>query len=159
MKKISVLVLLFSLSWSAVGQKKLKYVGYTHKGVVFGETLPNGLKDAGGGLLSDENYGVSRFTKGKSSMLWLEKITSRDDEGVPDWEVRDVLTFDKLKRNQQFLFSYSSPCTLKGKQKLDLIVMARVSGKKKGYQVLKAWQVDLKSEKFKALSTKNIRCG
>ncbi len=59
--------------------QKNKLIGYKHKGVVYGETLlPNGAKDLGGGLLSNENYGVTRFSKGKKQMLWLEKITSRD---------------------------------------------------------------------------------
>ena len=43
-------------------------------------------------------------------MLWLEKITDRDSKGVPSWEVKDVLSFDNLKKNQSFMFSYSSTC-------------------------------------------------
>ncbi|MGC2236002.1 MAG: hypothetical protein WA584_07565 [Pyrinomonadaceae bacterium] len=155
MKKIYILLLVFLFSISAFGQN---YIGYKHKGAVFGETLPNGAKDLGGGLLSDEDYGVSRFSKGKKLMLWLEKITSRDAEGVPDWEVKDVLTFSKLKKHQEFLFSYSSPCTLKSEQKLELIVLAELVSKKKTYKILKAWQVNLDEEKFETLSTEEIEC-
>jgi hypothetical protein len=155
MKKISILLLFFLLSISAFGQN---YIGYRHKGAVFGETLPNGAKDLGGGLLSDEDYGVSRFSKGKSFMLWLEKIISRDDEGVPDWEVKDVLTFGKLKKHQELLFSYSSPCTLASEENLEMIVLAEFLPKKKNYKVLKAWQVNLDEEKFENLPTKEIEC-
>lgn len=155
MKKLSVILLLFLLSATTFGQN---YIGYKHKGVVYGETLPNGAKDLGGGLLSDEDYGVSRFSKGKKFMLWLEKISSRDDEGVPDWEVKDVLNFGKLKKNQELLFSFSSPCTQNGEENLEMIVLAETFKKKKSYKILKAWQVNLDEEKFEKLSTKEIRC-
>lgn len=138
--------------------QKTNYKGYKHKGVVSGETLPNGVKDHGGGLLSNENYGVSRFSKGKKDMLWLEKITDRDEKGVPSWQVKDVLTFDALKKNQQFLFSYSSSCRQNGKESLDIIVMAENSADRKSYKVLKAWKANHKKEKFEKISTENIKC-
>ena len=158
MKTKLFLALLFLILLStAVFSQKTKYIGYEHKGVVYGETLPNGIKDLGGGLLSDENYGVSRFAKGKKNMLWLEKISSRDSKGVPNWEVKDVLTFDGLKKNQEFLASYSSPCTQNGRSNLDLIVRVERSPKKK-YKILEAWIADVKKEKFRKISTKGIKC-
>ena len=102
-------------------------IGYRHEGVRFGEKLPNGAQDLGGGLLSDDRYGVTRFKKGKEYMLWFEKIVSRNKAGIPRWEVRDVLKFDKIGKNEEFLFSYTSPCLLKGQANLDLIVLAKTS--------------------------------
>jgi hypothetical protein len=156
--KLIFSLLLFSLSIFAAPEKKSEFVGYRHKGVLYGETLPNGVKDLGGGLLSDENYGVSRFKKGKKFMLWLEKITDRDRKGVPSWEVRDVLTFDNLKKNQEFSFSYSSTCMQSGKENLDLIVMTELSPKQKTYKVIRAWQANTKAEKFEKISEKGIVC-
>jgi len=156
--KLFISLLLFSLTTFAAPEKKSEFVGYKHKGVLYGETLPNGVKDLGGGLLSDENYGVSRFQKGKKFMLWLEKITDRDKKGVPSWEVRDVLTFDNLKKNQAFSFSYSSTCRQNGKENLDLIVMTEHSAKKKTYKVIRAWRANTKAEKFEKISDKGIVC-
>jgi len=93
------LVLLFLAAPLQVAAGDL--IGYRHEGVRYGETLPNGAKDLGGGLLSDEDYGVTRFRKGGVFMLWLERIVSRNPDGVPLWEVRDVLKFDKLAKNQE----------------------------------------------------------
>ena len=150
-------LIFFSLSTFAAPQKNSEFIGYKHKGIVYGETLPNGVKDLGGGLMSDENYGVTRFQKGKRYMLWLERITSRDAKGVPSWEVKDVLSFDKLRKNQEFLFSYSSTCTQNGKSNLDLIVMTELSTNKT-YKVLRAWKANLKAGKFDKTSDKNIVC-
>jgi hypothetical protein len=136
----------------------VEYVGYRHKGVTRGEKLPNGAKDLGGGLLSDEDYGVTRFTKGKNYMLWLEKIVERNDEGVPQWEVKDVLVFNKLKKNQEFLFSYSSPCTENGEENLDLIVLAELPSKTKIYKIVKAWRANVKDEKFEQTPIEGIIC-
>ncbi len=155
--KLFLILLFLAFPTLAVSQKN-DYIGYKHKGVNRGETLPNGAKDLGGGLLSNDNYGVSRFSKGKKLMLWLEKITSRDNKGVPSWEVKDVLSFDNLKKNQEFMFSFSSSCLQNGKENLDMIVLTELLPKTKTYKILKAWKTNTKKEKFEKLSTKEIRC-
>ncbi len=155
--KLFVSLLIFSLSTFAAPDKKSEFVGYRHKGVLYGETLPNGARDLGGGLLSNENYGVSRFQKGKKFMLWLEKIADRDKKGVPSWEVRDVLSFDKLKKNQEFQFSYSSNCTQNGKSDLDLIVMTELLPQK-SYKIIRAWRANFKTAKFQKIKERGIVC-
>ncbi len=120
--------------------------------------MPNAAKDLRGGLLSDEDYGVTRFKKGKNYMLWLERIVERNEAGVPSWEVRDVLSFGKLKKNQTFLFSYSSPCRENEMKNLDLIVLAEFAPKTKTYKVLKAWQANVEKEKFESVSIEGIVC-
>ena len=156
------LKLLFLLAFlilpAAVSAQKKEFVGYRHKGVLYGETLSNGARDLGGGLLSDENYGVSRFSKGAKQMLWLEKISSRDKKGVPSWEVLDVLVINKPKKNQEFLYSYSSTCTEYGEENLDLIVLAEFQTAGKTYKVLEAWRADLLKEKFEKISVEGIKC-
>ena len=154
--KLLLLLILIALPVLASPQKK-KLIGYRHKGVLYGEKLPNGAKDLGGGLLSNQNYGVSKFTKDNKFMLWLEKITARDAKGIPSWVVKDVLIFDNLKKNQDFLVSYSSGCTQNGKENLDLVVLAELSPKKT-YKVIRAWRADVKKEKFKKISEKGIVC-
>ncbi len=95
--------MLLALPGFAIPQKT-NYKGYKHKGVVYGETLSNGVKDHGGGLLSNESYGVSRFSKGKKDMLWLEKITDRDKKGVPSWEVKMFWILIRSKKIRNFYF-------------------------------------------------------
>lgn len=156
--RIKLFLFLILITVPAIASPQKKYVGYKHRGVLYGETLPNGVRDQGGGLLSNNNYGVSRFTKGKQYMLWLEKITSRDAKGVPTWVVKDVLSFDNLKKNQEFHFSYSSICRQNGKENLDLIVLTEYSPSKKTYQVKRAWRANVKKEKFEKVSEKGIVC-
>ena len=158
MKLKLFLLLVFLVIPALVSAQKKDLIGYRHKGVVYAATLPNGAKDLGGGLLSNEKYGVSRFSKGNKFMLWLEKITERDAKGIPSWEVRDVLTFDKLKKNQEFLFSYSSSCLQNGREKLDLIVQAEFLPKTKTYKIIRAWRANIKRERFEKISIKGIKC-
>jgi hypothetical protein len=158
MKIKSILFLLLLAIPVFAGSQKKAYIGYRHKGVLYGATLPNGVKDLGGGLLSNENLGITRYTKGGNDMLWLEKILSRDSSGVPTWQVKDVLMFDKLRKNQELLFSYSSTCTQNGRENLDLIVLAELADNKKSYKILKAWNANVKNEKFKVISKSGIKC-
>lgn len=155
--KLLIAILLLTSTAIAFSQKK-NYIGYEHKGVVSGQILSNGVKSLGGGLTSDENYGVSRYSKDKKYMLWLEEVVARDAKGVPTWIVKNVLTFDNLKKNEELLFSYSSPCTQNGKSNLDLIVKAEFLPKTKTYKVRDAWRANIKREKFEKISTKGIKC-
>ena len=155
--KLVIFLALFTFPAIAAPQKG-EFIGYKHKGIKYGETLPNGAKDLGGGLVSDENYGVTRFTKDKKYMLWLEKITGRDAKGVPGWEVKDVLIFDRLKTNQAFNFSYSSGCVQNGAENLDLIVMTEFSPDKKTYKPVRAWRVNVFKGRFEKIKTKGITC-
>jgi hypothetical protein len=147
-----------SLSILTPAQQTSDLIGYRHTGVRYGEKLPNGAQDQGGGLLSDENYGVTRFRMGGVYMLWLEKIVGRTESGVPDWEVLDVLSFAGLKKNQEFLFSYSSPCRRFGEENLDLIVLTQTRPRSKRYAPLKAWLADLETGKFSSISVAGIVC-
>lgn len=158
----SFLILLICLGfWDfsvTANEPKNEFIGYRHKGVIYGEKLPNGVQDLGGGLLSNEVYGVTRFSKDKDYMLWLEKILSRDSKGVPNWEVKDVLVFRQLPKTQEFLFSLSSTCSINGKENPDLIVLAEKRTKTKEYKVLKAWIANVKKERFEKAQTKGIVC-
>jgi hypothetical protein len=158
MKKITSIALLLLLFSVAASAQKSKYIGYKHKGATLGETLPNGVKSISGGLTSNNKFGVSRYTKGKKYMLWLEEIVSRDRNGIPTWVVRNVLTFDNLKKNQEFHFSYNSPCKLNGKDNVDLIVKTEFLPQTKKYKILEAWKANTKTLKFEKIDTKNVQC-
>ncbi len=158
MKIKSLLAILLLASTAGAFSQKNNYIGYRHKGVVSGQTLDNGVKSLGGGLTSDEIYGVSRYSIGKKYMLWLEEIVSHDARGIPSWQVKDVLTFTNLRKNEELLFSYTSGCTQNGRTNLDLIVKAEFSPKTSAYRVQDAWRVNLRREKFEKISTKGIKC-
>jgi hypothetical protein len=138
--------------------QKTRYIGFKHRGVLYDEILSNGVKSVGGGLLSDDKFGVSRYAKNKKTMLWLEKIVERDAVGVPSWEAKDVLLFDNLKQNQNLLFSYGSTCKQNGKVSLDLVVKVKQAPYQKTYKVEDAWRANTKKGKFEKITTKGIKC-
>lgn len=146
-----------ALALTVAAQKK-QFIGYKHKGVVYGQSLPNGAKDLGGSLLSNDEYGVTRYQKGRQHYLWLEKISGRDRDGVPAWIVRDVLELGVPEKNEAVLFGLSSTCTRHGKADQDLIVLAELAKNKKSYKVAKAWRANPGKEKFETASVKGIRC-
>lgn len=142
----------------AVSAQKNKYIGYEYTGVVYQETLPNGVKDLGGNLLTNEDYAVSRMKKGRTEMIWLIKITGRNDDGVPNWKVRNVLVLPTLKKDQQILRGYNSPCKVGGNSESNLIVLADYSAKNKVYVPNKAWRVNIRKNAFEEISTAKVSC-
>lgn len=157
--KLKILLLLSFFIFPLIASAQVENLtGYEHKGVIFGSKLPNGAKDLGGSLLSDEMYGVSRFRMKKQFMLWLERIVERDAAGVPTWQVKDVLTFPPLKKNQEFLLYYGSNCTRGGAETADLIVAAQFLPKKKSYKINQAWLANVVTERFEKIPVEGIEC-
>ena len=157
--KFRLLVLLAVLAIpTQIFAQKNKYIGYKYVGVSYNQTLPNGVKDLGGSLLEDNNYAVSRMKKGKTEMLWLARITSRNAKGIPKWQVKDVLTLPVLKKNQEILQGFTFPCTINDEEDLNLIVLADYLAKSKTYKVRKAWRANTKTNKIQVISVKGISC-
>ncbi len=155
--RLLVLLTLLAIPTFIYAQKNT-YIGYKYTGVTYNKSLPNGVKDLGGSLLDDDDYGVSHMKKGKTEMLWLAKITSRNKKGIPIWKVRDVLTLPALKKNQEILQGFTYPCTVNKKEDLNLIVLGEFQLKNKTYKVIKAWRANTKANKFQMISTKGIAC-
>jgi hypothetical protein len=119
--------------------------------------LPNGVKDLGGGLLSNENYGVSRYAKNGNDMLWLEKILNRDAKGVPTWQVKDVLMLGKLKKSRAFVFLQLDLYYKRtGKPRFNRA--CGTCGKQKIYKILKAWNASVKTKSSKKFRPSGIKC-
>ena len=140
-----------------------EYVGYKYKPVFVDQSLPNGVKSLGGGVVFDGDqmtkYGVGHVRKGRSDMLWLELVTKEDEKGPTEWEVKDVLTFPLLTKNQElFTPPANESCTVNGKNDEKLVVFADLSPRTMKYTMRKAWRVDLTTEKFKPISVAGIKC-
>lgn len=157
--KFRLLVLLAVLAIpTQIFAQKNKYIGYKYAGVTYNQTLPNGVKDLGGNLLENDNYAVSHMKKGKTDMLWLAKITSRNAKGIPKWQVKDVLVLPALKKNQEILQGFTFPCTINDEEDLNLIVLADYLAKSKTYKVKKAWQANTRTNKIQTISIEGISC-
>lgn len=134
------------------------YIGYKYVGVRYNKKLPNGVRDLGGSLLENEEFGVSRMKKGSTEMLWLARITGRNSRGVPNWEVQDVLTLPVLQKNEQILQGFQSSCTIEDEESLDLIVLARFVAAEKIFKVEKAWRADTLTGKFQEVVSETVSC-
>ena len=142
---------------SFVSAQTNSYIGYKYTGVTYNSKLPNGVVDKGGNLLENENFAVSRMKIGKNEMLWLTRITGRNSQGVPRWMVKDVLVLPRLKSNQQILQGFSYPCTINGKEDLNLVVLADVSSKNI-FKARKVWRANTDTGKFQVVSARNVDC-
>lgn len=135
---------------------KAPYIGLRH-----GDDLPRGHRWIGGALLSDpykdaKQYGVTQVMKGKSNMIWLERLTHNDPAGKAHWETRDVLFLPAIRKNQLLFYV---DCFLNDKSDPELIVIVDnvVRG---GYYATarSAWRANRLIERFEPLPTKGIKC-
>lgn len=161
-----LLILFVVLAFSVVAQAQTgtaELIGYKYQGVNINETLPNGFKHIGAGMVSEINkkpiYAVSRFSKGATHYLFLDKAVAEDAEGsVAEWEIRDAVVLPNFGKNQEILLPFNGDCKRGRKVDDKLIVLADFSPKTKTYKVLKAWRPNLAGEKIEAVSIRNIQC-
>ncbi len=156
--KFFALLVFLTIPFTVSAQEKNKYVGYEYTGVVVNETLPNGVKDLGGNLIGDFDYAVSHMRKGSKDMIWLTRIKNRNDEGVPNWKVAKVLVLPKLKKDQQIVSGFKSPCKLGKKEDITLIVLTNFSVKSKTYTPEKAWRANILKDNFEEVSIAKVNC-
>lgn len=167
MKTTLVIVSFLLLSLVSPGQTKkpgAEYIGYKYKGINPGNTLPNGVKHLGGGLIGDINadpvHGISQVSKGKIKMLWLEVSTGQDSGGVTGWKVKDVLSFYNQRTNDHILI-YGDPaieCKRDGKPVEDLVGIGRIVRQLGVYRPSSLWVANLKNLKFEPISATGIKC-
>jgi hypothetical protein len=130
-------------------------------GLKYGPRVPAGLKDFGGGLISDpykdkEQYGMAHVAKGTVHMVWFEIMTHQDSEGRAHWEVLDVITTPTLRPKQELMLTL---CTLNNQP--DPEIVALIDLPPRGSYVTrtrKAWRANRLTRKFEEIPIRGVKC-
>jgi hypothetical protein len=161
MKSVLCCLLLFLSIPIFVSAQKSKYIGYKYKPVSMDEVLPGGVKNLGGAIITEidskQTYGIGRYGKEKAQMLWLEYAAARNQKGILEWEVKDVLVFPNFGKKQELLYG-SYECKQNNKFTSKLVVLAEQPRKGYFYIIRRAWRANLQTEKFVEIPTAGIRC-
>lgn len=133
----------------------VKFIGLHH-----GPSLPPGLKQVAGGLISETNdaeeYAVSEVHKGKMRMLWFERLTHRDNSGKAYWEVKDVLAIPKLRRRQILVYTI---CFSSDNLDREVIAIADYQPDEEFLtHIRQAWRANRKIGKFETIPIEGIKC-
>jgi hypothetical protein len=123
--------------------------------------MPRGLKQEGGGLISDPyrdktQFGIAHVTRGKQNFLWFELGTHHNAAGQAFWEVLDVVTLPVLKRNHMVMYTL---CLLNDKP--DSEIAAIIEPVKPGSyetRTLRAWRANRQTRKFEEIAVKGVKC-
>ena len=155
---------LLTLAQKPAAGRQSPYINYKYKGVPPSNTLPNGVKHYGGGLIgdfdSDPVYGVSQVAKGRTKMLWLEASTGRDESGVTGWQVHDVLSFPAMAKTDYLLITPdpSVECVRKGKNIPNLVGVGRILPRQQIFRPSKLWIANLRTKRFEPTSLSGVKC-
>jgi hypothetical protein len=143
--------------------KERKFIGQTFTRE---SSDPKGYTSEGGSVVAAEGVDFrepvkhlsSVFRKGNTRMVWLERVTETDAKGAKSWIVKDVLLVNAMSGSDQLVYPGGGECTLAKKYDPMLTVLVRYLPKKNQYQTLKAWRVNLETEKFDSIPIKGIVC-
>ncbi|HSE16603.1 MAG TPA: hypothetical protein VLB46_06095 [Pyrinomonadaceae bacterium] len=129
-------------------------------GLRYGPTLPRGLKSTGGSLVSavedEKEYAMSEIRRGRIRMLWFDRLTHRDDNGIAYWEVKDVLVLPAIPNSQILVYAM---CLLNDKPDSEIAAIADHQPTEQYFtRVRKAWRANRTTEKFEPMPVKGIKC-
>lgn len=122
----------------------INYVGLTYL------SLPEGLSQGFSLIIQDSSdRGLSLVINGANKMLWLEKISHYDENGVPIWEVKDILSLSNLESGLTLL---PDGCFMNGVPDSEIFVAG------KNGAIILAWRANTTLDKFEAIPVNGITC-
>lgn len=125
-------------------QKFSHYIGFRYP------PLPVGLTEGISMLIQDaEDYSLFLLSEGENQMLWLSKMTHRDANGNPYWEVKDVLDLTDFQAGDVLL---PDGCSLNGVPDNEILVAGRNG------VMISAWRANTKSSVFEVIPINGIEC-
>jgi hypothetical protein len=133
-----------------------KYIGLRH-----GPSLPPELKSLGGALVSavgdEKEYSMGEVHRGRTKMLWFNRLTHRDDKGVAYWEVKDIIVLPPIPKKQLLVYAM---CMLNNRPDGEIAAIVDYApGVQYFTRVRKAWRANRTTEKFEVIpTTKGIKC-
>ncbi|HNY64986.1 MAG TPA: hypothetical protein PKM41_06075 [Deltaproteobacteria bacterium] len=125
-------------------------------GTTYGPALMKGYEDLGGGILADEqrrltDHAIQYVRKGKSEMIWLNRVVGKDPSGKPLFRIVDVL---KLPRRDRGEIVTWFACFYKGRRTDAIIAYTD----KYYNRVYRAWWVNRETDRIEEVSAKGIVC-
>ena len=157
--RIILFCLLTSLALAPVAAQRstdtAKYIGVRH-----GPTLPREVKLIGGGLVSavgdEKEYAMSEVHRGRTKMIWFDRLTHRDEKGVAYWEVKDVLVLPTIPKRQALVYAL---CLLNNKPDGEIAAIVDNQPHVQYFtRVRKAWRANRTTEKFEVIPVKGVKC-
>ena len=112
--------------------------------------LPAGLTEGISMLIQDsEDYSLFLLSQGENQMLWLSKMTGRDSNGNPNWEVKDVLDLSDFEAGDVLV---PDGCFLNGVPDNGILVAGRNG------VMIAAWRANTTLNVFEVIPVNGIEC-
>jgi hypothetical protein len=151
-------LLIFLLTSVTIASAQTDAAKYT--GLRYGPTVPKGIKYVGGSLISEigdkREYGVAEVHKGRTKLLWFERIKHFDDEGKPYWELMDAIVVPPHPKGQVLVYSF---CWMNNHPDKEIAAIVDYQADAEYFtRVRKAWRANRQTEKFEVIPTKGIKC-
>jgi hypothetical protein len=123
------------------------------------QSLPAGVIDEGGMMIEspdEHEYGVAfrRTTDGRQ-LLWLQRLTARDAQGLPSWEVLAVLELPPLADGEHMM---PIECTLVDAPAVPVVAVGRYPDYDEVSRPRTAWRVDVATASFAPVDAARVEC-
>lgn len=157
----SMLTALLTVPLTAKAEDKNSLIGIKHP------PMPEGIQETGGWSvhqeISNRTHSITSVSVDEKEFLFLDRISGRDSQGKPFFQVVDVLPLPPIETEKEDVLG-GSPylCHINGEYDPTLIVIAQLEDSNTEFltNIRKAWRVDLEAEKFKEIDTEGVefRC-
>jgi hypothetical protein len=118
---------------------------------------PEGCKSAGGSIVSDKmDLAVLHFKCQEKHFIVFDRLTHKDENGTPHWEVVDFASLPKLRKDESI---EHNDCTSQlGGYTLAIAKWRTTNVKTYAYRISYAIRLNMATSKFEVLNPKQVKC-
>lgn len=120
--------------------------------------LPPGVEEVGGMLLRGPDgaeLGMTDVRSDTAQMLWLGRLTHRDDAGKAHWELLDRVKLSDLNAGESVAWI---DCALDGVPDASIVAIGTWTPTDTLRAIREAWRPDLQRRRFAPLPVQRVSC-
>jgi len=107
------------------------------------------------GLMEENEYIIDHVSKKQTQLVWLCKLTRRDQEGRPYLKIVDILILPSIDSDEQLLMG---TCNFQSQPDQEIIAIVKFIESEGKNEVHHAWRTNRNTQRFEEVPASMVSC-
>jgi hypothetical protein len=107
------------------------------------------------GAMEENEYIIDHVSKGPTQLLWLCRLTGRDQQGSPNLKILDILILPVFASDEQLLMG---TCNYQSQPDPEIISLAKFIESEAKNEVRHAWRANRSTQRFEEIPASLVSC-
>ena len=107
------------------------------------------------GLMEENEYIIDHVSKGPTQLVWLCKLTGRDQQGSPNLKILDILILPVIAADEQLLMG---TCNYQAQEDPEVIAIVKFIESEAINEIRRAWRANRSKQRFEEVPASLVSC-